>query len=215
MFDQWRRKIDNWGGGGTCSYIFMMQTGCINDAIIDLLPALIWINLDHASSEANWSQRKWRIWSTKMADNQHFQYINKLPYFKEIYGKSKLWLKAYSYPRKGHWTWILRWRRWASKCNYRSSSGTDMNKPGSRIQWSKLKPTEMTNLEYQDGGQSAFPIHKQTSLFQRNLRKVKTLVKSLLLPPQGTLNPDTKMAAMSFKICLSRWLRCVIQVYSY
>ena len=40
-----------------------------------------------------------------MADNQHFQYINKLPYFKEIYGKSKLWLKAYSYPRKGHWTW--------------------------------------------------------------------------------------------------------------
>ena len=24
-----------------------------------------------------------------MADNQHFQYINKLPYFKEIYGKSK------------------------------------------------------------------------------------------------------------------------------
>ena len=24
-----------------------------------------------------------------MADNQHFQYINKRPYFKEIYGKSK------------------------------------------------------------------------------------------------------------------------------
>ena len=24
-----------------------------------------------------------------MADDQHFQYINKLPYFKEIYGKSK------------------------------------------------------------------------------------------------------------------------------
>ena len=45
------------------------------------------------------------ILSTKMADNQHFQYINKLPYFKEIYGKSKLWLKAYSYTRKGHWTW--------------------------------------------------------------------------------------------------------------
>ena len=34
---------------------------------------------------------------------------------------------------------------------------TDMNKPGSRIQRSKLKPLEMTNLEYQDGGQSAFP----------------------------------------------------------
>ena len=31
-----------------------------------------------------------------MADNQHFQYINKLPYFKVIYGKPKLWLKAYS-----------------------------------------------------------------------------------------------------------------------
>ena len=42
---------------------------------------------------------------------------------------------------------------------------TDMNKPRSRIQWSKLKPPEMTNLEYQDGGQSAFLIHKQTSLF--------------------------------------------------
>ena len=40
--------------------------------------------------------------SPKMADNQHFRYIIKLPYFKEIYGKSKLWLKAYSYPRKGH-----------------------------------------------------------------------------------------------------------------
>ena len=26
-----------------------------------------------------------------MANNQHFQYINKLPYFKEIYGKSKIW----------------------------------------------------------------------------------------------------------------------------
>ena len=65
----------------------------------------IWINLDRASSEANWSHRKWRIWSTKMANNQPFHYINKLPYFKEIYAKSKLWLKAYSYPRKGHWTW--------------------------------------------------------------------------------------------------------------
>ena len=42
---------------------------------------------------------------------------------------------------------------------------TDMNKPRSHIQRSKLKPPEMMNLEYQDGGQSAFPIHKQTSLF--------------------------------------------------
>ena len=31
-----------------------------------------------------------------------------------------------------------------------------MNKLGSQIQRSKLKPPEMTNLEYQDGGQSAF-----------------------------------------------------------
>ena len=48
----------------------------------------------------------------------------------------------------------------------------------------------MTNLEYQDGGQSAFPIHKQTSSFYGNLRKVKTLVKSLFLPPQRTLDLD-------------------------
>ena len=65
---------------------------------------LIWINLDHASSETNWSHRKWRIWSTK------------------------------------------------------------------------------------DGGQSAFLIHKQTSLFQGNLLNVKTLIKSLLLRPQRTLD---------------------------
>ena len=39
-----------------------------------------------------------------MADNQYFQYINKRPYFKKIYGKSNLWLKAYSYPHKGHCT---------------------------------------------------------------------------------------------------------------
>ena len=45
------------------------------------------------------------------------------------------------------------------------SATTDMNKPGSRIQCSKLKPLEIANLEYQDGGQSAFSIHEQTSLF--------------------------------------------------
>ena len=38
-----------------------------------------------------------------MADNH--QYINKLPHLKEIYEKSELWLKTYSYPRKGHWAW--------------------------------------------------------------------------------------------------------------
>ena len=54
------------------------------------LRSQIRINLDRAYSEANWSHRRWRIWSTKMADNQHFQNINKLPYFKEIYGKSTL-----------------------------------------------------------------------------------------------------------------------------
>ena len=53
-----------------------------------------------------------------MADNQHFQYINELPYFKEIYGKSKLWLKAYSYPAKDTGPGVPRWRRWASKFNY-------------------------------------------------------------------------------------------------
>ena len=41
-------------------------------------------------------------------------------------------------------------------------------------------------MEYQDGGLSAFPIHKQTFLFQGNLQKVKTLVKSLLLRSQKT-----------------------------
>ena len=41
-------------------------------------------------------------------DNQHSQYINKLPYFKKIYGKSKLLLKAYSSPRKGHWVWSIK-----------------------------------------------------------------------------------------------------------
>ena len=30
-------------------------------------------------------------------------FFSKLSYFKEIYGKSKLRLKAYFYPRKGHW----------------------------------------------------------------------------------------------------------------
>ena len=43
---------------------------------------LICIILDHAYSDII----EVRIWSTKMADNQHFQYINKLSYFKEIYG---------------------------------------------------------------------------------------------------------------------------------
>ena len=52
----------------------------------------------------------------------------------------------------------------------------------------EITVSAMTNLEYQNGGQSAFAIHRQTSLFYRNLRKIKTLVKSLLLRPQGTLD---------------------------
>ena len=36
-----------------------------------------------------------------MVDNKHFQYVNKLPHFKEIYGKSKLWLKSLFLPPHG------------------------------------------------------------------------------------------------------------------
>ena len=32
----------------------------------------------------------------------------------------------------------------------------DLNNTGSRIHMHQVKPAEMTNLEYQDGGQSAF-----------------------------------------------------------
>ena len=59
-----------------------------------------------------------RIWSTKMADNQHFRYINKLPCFKEIYGNWKRCLKAYSYTRKDHWTWSTNMAAMASKFNF-------------------------------------------------------------------------------------------------
>ena len=81
-----------------------------------------WINLDRAYSQANWSHRKWRIWSTKMADNQHFQHTNKLPYFKEIYGKSKRFKttvqKLILTPAKDTGLGVPRWRRWASKFDY-------------------------------------------------------------------------------------------------
>ena len=40
------------------------------------LESLICIIVDPTSSDIHSSQWKWRIWSTKMADNQHFQYIN-------------------------------------------------------------------------------------------------------------------------------------------
>ena len=53
-----------------------------------------------------------------MADNQHFQYVNKLPYFKEMYGNLKRCLKAYSYTRKEHWTWSTNMAAMASKFNF-------------------------------------------------------------------------------------------------
>ena len=61
-----------------------------------------------------------------MADNQHLQYINKLPYLKEIYGKSKLWLKAYSYARKGHWTWSTK----MAAMSFKITEITAMRDPG-------------------------------------------------------------------------------------
>ena len=41
-------------------------------------------------------------------------------FVKEIYGKSKLWLKAYSYLRKGLWTWstkmaVMSFKIWITK----------------------------------------------------------------------------------------------------
>ena len=39
-------------------------------------------------------------------------------------------------------------------------SDIDLNNTGSRIHMTQVKPAEMTNLEYQDGGQSAFSIDK-------------------------------------------------------
>ena len=50
-----------------------------------------------------------------MADNQHFQYINKLPYFKEIYEKSKPFKtpvkKLILTPAKDTGPGVPRWRR--------------------------------------------------------------------------------------------------------
>ena len=73
--------------------------------------SVYWITHTVTSIEA-------RIWSTKMADNQHFRYINKLPCFKEIYGNWKRCLKAYSYTRKEHWTWSTNMAAMASKFNF-------------------------------------------------------------------------------------------------
>ena len=62
----------------------------------------------------------------------------------------------------------------------------------------------MMNLEYQDDGQSAFPIHKQTFLFQGNLRKVKTLIKSLFLPLQRTLGLEYQDGGLITEITAMR-----------
>ena len=43
---------------------------------------------------------------------------------------------------------------------YYSTDAIDLNNTGSRIHMPQVKPAEMTNLEYQDGGQSAFSIDK-------------------------------------------------------
>ena len=64
-----------------------------------------------------------------MADNQHFQYIIKLPYFKENL-RSKLWLKAYSYPRKGHWTLDLEYQDGGDELQNLITETTAMRDPG-------------------------------------------------------------------------------------
>ena len=67
-----------------------------------------------------------------------------------------------------------------------------MNKPRSRIQSSKLKPPEMTNLEYQDGGQSVFPYINKLPYFKEIYGKskpFKTPVKKLILTPAKDTGP--------------------------
>ena len=61
-----------------------------------------------------------RIWSTKIAVNQHFQYLYKHPYFKEKVKKieNSAQLKDYSYTRKEHWTWCTKMVATTSKLNY-------------------------------------------------------------------------------------------------
>ena len=50
--------------------------------------------------------------------NQHFQYINKHPYFKEIYERWKHSSKAYSYTLKEHWTSSTNMAAMTSKFNF-------------------------------------------------------------------------------------------------
>ena len=50
-----------------------------------------------------------------------------------------------------------------NRCAERTVTPIDLDNTGSRksrIEWHQVKPAEMTNLEYQDGGQSAFSIDK-------------------------------------------------------
>ena len=117
--------------------LFMFLSVVYVGAVYTILSRVlrIWPNLDHASSEFDWSHRKWRICGTNMADSQHFQYVNNFRYFKEIYGMLTL-------VRTLNLVYPL-------ICIILDHAYSD-------IHWSQ-------NLEYQDGGQSAFPIHKQTS----------------------------------------------------
>ena len=54
-------------------------------------------------------------YQVKSADNQHVQYINKLPYFKKIYGKTKPFTtpvkKRILTPAKDTGPGVPRWRR--------------------------------------------------------------------------------------------------------
>ena len=76
-------------------------------------------NTGHAYSDIHWSQNlEYQDGGQSASYDQHFQYINRLPYFKEIYRNLKRCLKAYSYTRKEHWTWSTNMAAMASKFNF-------------------------------------------------------------------------------------------------
>ena len=68
-----------------------------------------------------------------------------------------------------------------------------MNKPRSRIQSSKLKPTEMTNLEYQDGDNQHFQYINKLPYFKETYGKSKPfqtpVKKNLILTPSKDTGP--------------------------
>ena len=61
--------------------------------------------------------------------------------------------------------WLLNNTKNTGQQSTSSANTIDLNNTGSRIHMPQVKPVEMTNLEYQDGGQSAFSMDKKTSLF--------------------------------------------------